>query len=60
VDLKLKHNTFVDSAKSLKLNEEIKSLAKKADDQGRTIMTFTIVTIIFVGTLYSDAPQISH
>jgi predicted ATP-dependent serine protease len=62
VDLKLKHNTVIDSRKTLHLTQSIKQstaqtqnsaeqttrLAEKADKEGSTILVFTVVTIIFV------------
>ncbi|KAI8937014.1 hypothetical protein NX059_006237 [Plenodomus lindquistii] len=62
VDLKLKHNDVKGSNDSLRLTRDtaklteniagltanMAGLAEKADQQGRTVMTFTIVTIIFV------------
>lgn len=65
MDLKLKHNTVVDSRKTLNLThsiakstaqtqdsiEQTTRLAEKADKEGSTILVFTIVSVIFVGEL---------
>ncbi|KAL5418824.1 hypothetical protein PMIN06_004488 [Paraphaeosphaeria minitans] len=62
VDLKLKHNTVIESRKTLNLThsinestaqtqssiEQTTKLAEKADKEGSTILVFTIVTIIFL------------
>jgi hypothetical protein len=67
IDLELKHNNFIDSKKALSLTQGINTataqtqksvdttttkLAKKADEEGSTIMVFTVVTIIFVSTSF--------
>jgi hypothetical protein len=64
VDLKLKHNSVIDSNSSLKLamaatrqGQVSLQLGVDAAQQGRTIMTFTIVTIIFVSQFTSGSKQ---
>jgi plasmid rolling circle replication initiator protein Rep len=51
VDLKQKQNNMIDTRTARLQAEQSHTMAMEAERQGRTLMVFTIVTIIFVGLM---------